>query len=135
MTPCSCGELAPHPLARKTTADGVAVELWSDGWLTSRLGTQVAKLRVKYDFDTASVWAVADVVSMLDWVELRPFVASFKRARRKVGATDATAKAEAFRAIAPPPVTPVGRVLQAVGQPVYRELVTSAGARVLLRVR
>lgn len=31
---CSCGNPSPHPVARKTTADGTSVHVWSDGLVT-----------------------------------------------------------------------------------------------------
>jgi hypothetical protein len=37
-TMCSCGERAPHVIARQTTADGIAVEIWHDGAITGRSG-------------------------------------------------------------------------------------------------
>lgn len=36
VTPCSCGCVEPHIIARRTTADGVRVDVWSDGTLTQR---------------------------------------------------------------------------------------------------
>lgn len=38
---CSCGEARPHEVARRRTADGVSVLLWSDGPVTGRLGYQI----------------------------------------------------------------------------------------------
>ena len=35
MTPCACGDHSPHVTATRTCADGVRVEVWSDGSVTS----------------------------------------------------------------------------------------------------
>jgi hypothetical protein len=35
---CSCGESRPHVVARRTTADGVSVEVWDNGAITGRFG-------------------------------------------------------------------------------------------------
>lgn len=35
---CTCGDAASHVVARRLTADGVAVCLWDDGAVTGRLG-------------------------------------------------------------------------------------------------
>lgn len=38
---CSCGTDRPHQIARRLTADGIAVALWSDGALSSGMGRQL----------------------------------------------------------------------------------------------
>lgn len=38
---CSCGEGRAHEVARRRTADGVSVLLWSDGQVTGRLGYRI----------------------------------------------------------------------------------------------
>jgi hypothetical protein len=35
---CTCGDTEPHVIARRTTADGIAVEVWHDGAITGRCG-------------------------------------------------------------------------------------------------
>lgn len=35
---CSCGEVSSHVVARRVTADGFPVLLWSDGAVTGRAG-------------------------------------------------------------------------------------------------
>jgi hypothetical protein len=37
-TACSCGETAPHVIARRETADGIAIQIWHDGAVTGRHG-------------------------------------------------------------------------------------------------
>lgn len=35
---CSCGQTESHVIARRNTADDVAVEIWHDGCVTGRFG-------------------------------------------------------------------------------------------------
>ena len=35
---CTCGTTDTHEIARRQTADGIGVVLWSDGAITGRLG-------------------------------------------------------------------------------------------------
>jgi len=35
---CSCGEIDLHTIAKRATADGISVEMWSDGAITGRYG-------------------------------------------------------------------------------------------------
>lgn len=35
---CTCGNTEPHVIAHKTTSDGRPVEIYSDGYVTSKLG-------------------------------------------------------------------------------------------------
>lgn len=132
MRACSCGDHAPHRIARRTTADGILIVVWSDGWLTDRMGLRLAKLRVKYDFDRDSLWALAGLIGFFDLAELRPLVLEWKRARRQVGATDETARLAVLRRMPgsrPKPPTPPNN------DALYRELVTAAGMKVYLRIR
>lgn len=39
--PCSCGDATLHEIARRHTADGNAVVLWSDSAITGRLGYRI----------------------------------------------------------------------------------------------
>ena len=130
MKPCSCGEVAPHRMARRKTLDGIAVELWSDGWLTSRMGVQIGKLPSRYEFHRPSMWAFADLIGWLDWTEVKPALAHWKRARARVGATDATARAEVLRRMRPPskPKPPGPDAL-------YRALQLANGMTVDIRIR
>lgn len=41
LNPCSCGCSEAHRIARRTTTDGMALALWSDGALTWPLGIRV----------------------------------------------------------------------------------------------
>lgn len=54
--PCSCGCAEPHKIATRTTADGVQVEVWSDGSITRR-GIYLRGLGA-----VRSCWAVASRV-------------------------------------------------------------------------
>ena len=38
MHDCTCGTTRPHVIARRSTADGVSLEFWSDGAVTGRMG-------------------------------------------------------------------------------------------------
>lgn len=131
---CSCGEAEPHVIARRTTADGFMVHVWSDGWLTNRLSERIAKLPATHAFQRKELWTALDLVSLVDWAELKTLAREWRRARGLTGATEATARVEVLRRMAPPKRTPVDRVLDAA-HAVYREVVTAAGVRVLLRIR
>lgn len=37
-TSCTCGDPTPHIIARRTTADGIGIEIWHDGAITGRMG-------------------------------------------------------------------------------------------------
>ena len=38
---CSCGDGAPHVVARRCTIDGIPVEIWHDGAITGRMGRAI----------------------------------------------------------------------------------------------
>lgn len=46
MYVCSCGETAPHVIARRTTEDGTVICFWSDGTPTFALGKFIPKCGV-----------------------------------------------------------------------------------------
>ncbi|MHB8387668.1 hypothetical protein [Metallibacterium sp.] len=112
------------------TLDGITVELWSDGWLTSRMGTKIGKLPNRYEFHRASMWVVLDMIELLDHAEIKPMLAHWRRARALVGATDATARAEVRRRMTPPrkPAPPGPDAL-------YRALQLANGMTVDIRIR
>src|ERR1019366_4953432 len=88
MNACSCGELKSHVIIRRSTADGRIACLWSDGYVSNRLGASVVgKFEAKTDRQRASMRAAFEEVGLLDWAELPRFVREWKRARKLVGAT------------------------------------------------
>src|SRR5512139_3438245 len=38
ISTCSCGETSNHVIAKRSTADGIAVQIWHDGMVTGRFG-------------------------------------------------------------------------------------------------
>ena len=103
MNACSCGELKSHVIIRRSTADGAIACLWSDGYVSNRLGASVVgKFEAKTDRQRESMRAAFEEVGLLDWAELPRFVREWKRARKLVGATDVTARAEVWRRMTPP---------------------------------
>lgn len=43
---CTCGDINPHVIMRRTTADGIEVNLWDDGAITGALGIGFTKVPV-----------------------------------------------------------------------------------------
>ena len=130
---CSCGETKPHRVAKRTTLDGIAVVLWSDGWVTDRMGILVGKLNPR------SMWAALALVGFCDWAEVRTLVREWNRARhRLVRATDETARAEVRRRMWPEQAREVAKA-KADAVPgymrLYRELRLANGMSVDIRIR
>jgi hypothetical protein len=89
---CSCGETLPHVIARRTTADGVSVEVWHDGAVTGRSGNAlpgvpVARPRTASGLDLARRTATlfADEVSLYDVAELPRLYACARRLAERGG--------------------------------------------------
>jgi hypothetical protein len=85
---CTCGNSAPHVIARRATSDGVTVEIWHDGAITGRLGraipgVPIARPRTPAGLERAKETArlVADAVALYDVSELPELV---QRARKSV---------------------------------------------------
>ena len=77
MPTCSCGETAPHVIARRRTSDDIAVEIWHDGAITGRLGralpgVPIARPRTTKAVDRAHRVAqiLTDEVSLYDLAEV-----------------------------------------------------------------
>ncbi len=80
---CSCGNPDPHPIARKQTADGVNVHVWSDGLVTD------ASIVAGYLPDVgrkrlpaARLWAFAGEVWLYTLAELPGLVTEHQRAAK-----------------------------------------------------
>ena len=85
---CSCGCTAAHRIARGTTADGVPVELYSDGQVTYAMGYHIRGVGVaRSDYDcTLNVqagWLLMGDISMFDADEVPRLVASARKAVRQ----------------------------------------------------
>lgn len=64
LTPCTCGEAHPHPVANRRTADGAALVFWSDGGVSSR-GGYLAR-----DLPESVLWHVANNVTVYDFADV-----------------------------------------------------------------
>ncbi len=66
---CSCGESAPHEVARRTTFDGQTVCLWSDGTLTAIMGLYVAGIGRKR-LPMERLWEIANEAALMTMDEV-----------------------------------------------------------------
>lgn len=89
---CSCGESAPHVIARRHTDDGVAVEFWHDGAITGRLGLKLPGVPVARPRTAAAVALarataalVAGEVELCDVADLPRLVACARRVAARGG--------------------------------------------------
>lgn len=88
---CTCGESEVHHVARRLTADGYRVALWSDGAVTGALnnalpGVPVARptTREAWAREIAAGWLFADFVELYDLAET-PALHKAARAVARVG--------------------------------------------------
>lgn len=84
---CSCGDHADHVMARRKTADGIIVQIWSDGAVTCGMNTYVVRgARAPYARRKAieAAWLVANVVEMYDHAELRKLAVTARKAVTQV---------------------------------------------------
>ena len=86
---CSCGNASPHPIARKTTSDGVNVHVWSDGMVTD------ASIIAGYlpgvgrrRLPAARLWAFAGEVWLYPVGELGTLVTEHQRAAKAQAAAE-----------------------------------------------
>lgn len=79
---CSCGCTEDHVIARAQTFDGVAVQLWSSGDITGRLGTYPAGLGKARSRVTAlgAARLAWDEISLYDWAEVATLVKTARKA-------------------------------------------------------
>lgn len=87
---CSCGESTPHRIARRTLADGTALELWSDGSLCRPLGFVVKgsarprTARARREA-LAAGWLVLGECCLVDSGELAELIAAARWAAKRDG--------------------------------------------------
>lgn len=105
--PCTCGEPHPHQIARRLTADGIAVVAWSDGSVTGRFGAldgvPVRRPRTVAASQLArsAAWLLLGEACLYDADELpRLYAACEKVARR--GGLPGDVRAEMRRVRVPP---------------------------------
>jgi hypothetical protein len=114
---CTCGDHTEHRIARRQTADGHDVLLYSDGSIygTMGIGRSGAAPRDprKLGAYLAAAWLLADEVCMYDEAEIRTLVVT---ARRAVQQTAMPALAYLRRAMAratgPAPLRPIWTTLE-----------------------
>lgn len=89
---CTCGDTAPHVIARRHTADGYVVCLWSDGAITGALGTRIRGVPMRRPRTPEAValaraagWLLLGEVVIYDLSELGPVYAAAERAARTDG--------------------------------------------------
>lgn len=71
--PCSCGDAEPHVIARRMSADGAIVKLWSDGAVSSGLGFTIlrgVRSGRRHELALRAAWLLADEVCLYDRGEL-----------------------------------------------------------------
>lgn len=90
---CSCGEVADHVIARRTTLDGRLVLIWSDGLVTFGLGFRVPGVgRARYAYrrrlDLRAAWIVAGEVELYEAAAVAGLVEAARRAVRMPGTPD-----------------------------------------------
>ena len=84
METCSCGCTKPHVVAHRETADGYAVNVWSDGALTRPMGIFVRGLgspRSSYDKRRRSraIAMLRDDIGLFNITELPRIVRAIER--------------------------------------------------------
>lgn len=89
---CTCGEAHPHVAARRVTADGAHVEVWSDGAVTAPLGLGFDGIPVARPKTAAAVerqrcvgWMFAAWASVFDRDELPKWYRACRDAVRRGG--------------------------------------------------
>lgn len=82
---CTCGKTDDHVVARRMSADGVHLELWSTGEITGRLGLYppgLGRARSHSRFRAAALaW---DDVCLYDWAEIGALVKAARKALEQV---------------------------------------------------
>ena len=86
---CLCGNASHHPIARKTTADGAHVHVWSDGLVTDASIVAgylpgVGRKRLP----AARLWAFAEDVCLYHVSELAGLVTEHQRAAKAQAAEE-----------------------------------------------
>ena len=92
---CSCGNHDAHPIARRVTADGVHIDIWSDGMATDASVIAgylpgVGRRRLP----AARLWAFAGEAWLYTVAELPGLVMEHQRAEKRQAAIEASRAAE-----------------------------------------
>lgn len=89
---CSCGEAAPHVIANRATADGVAVQIWHDGCVTGRFGRVLPgvpcvrpRTPEAVERERAASRLLSDDLSLYDLAELPRLYAACRRVAARGG--------------------------------------------------
>lgn len=88
---CTCGEAKLHVIARGLTADGLRVQLWSDGAVTGQLGVALPGLGLRCPSLTEEQalragWLAIEQAPLYDLAEIPALVkASRKAVRAAIG--------------------------------------------------
>ena len=92
---CSCGNPSPHPIARRATADGVHIDIWSDGMVTdaSVIAGYLPGVGRKR-LPAARLWAFAGEVTLYTVAELPGLVTEHQRAEKRQAAIEASRAGE-----------------------------------------
>lgn len=80
---CSCGEQEDHVVARRKTADGISVQVWSDGAVTCGINTYVCMAPRSAFARRRAVdagWLLAGLVELYDHAELRRLAVNCRKA-------------------------------------------------------
>jgi len=85
---CSCGSVAAHKIARRQTADGIRLDLWSDGTITSGMGFMLQGLgaaRSDYEAerDVEAGWLLFAEVELYDGAEVARLAKCARKAVRQ----------------------------------------------------
>ena len=85
---CSCGCTGAHRIARRETADGIRLDLWSDGTVNSGMGFAVpgvgaARSDYEAELDVAAGWLAFAEVALYDAAEVSRLVRCARRAMRQ----------------------------------------------------
>jgi hypothetical protein len=82
--PCSCGCAEPHEVARRKTANGVTVVLWSDGGVSGVMGMHVwgeaARSSERHAAYMRGGWLLMEEVGLYESKDLRRLVKTARRA-------------------------------------------------------
>ena len=78
---CTCHDTAPHVLARRPTADGHPVELYSDGYVTGPVGYLLPGVG-RRRLPEGRLWAFASEVCLFARAELGGLVTEHQRAAK-----------------------------------------------------
>lgn len=113
---CPCGSPHPHKIARRATADGISVEVWSDGAITGRMGFKLPGVpiaRPRTDeaitLALAAAWLLAGEVEIHDLDEMGDLYAACRWTAARGGLPgDVRARLADIRR---PKVSPVWTVL------------------------